>query len=118
MLSLEHKAVIENFYITLALHEFDKASPEVYGEMVLEVNNTKATLLSLLDSNYPDECTLINASTKFTYLLRFVFHDRMDLRHGSMYPMTSPYLRLTPHDSVTIPPCTISADCGVVLTDY
>ena len=66
MLLLEHKAVIEDFYITLALCEFHKAASEVYGEMVLEANNTKATLLSLLDSNYPDESTLINASTTFT----------------------------------------------------
>jgi tetratricopeptide (TPR) repeat protein len=66
MLSLEHKAVIESFYITLALCNHYEASSEVYGEMVLEANNTKATLLGLLDSNYEDESTLINASTIFT----------------------------------------------------
>jgi tetratricopeptide (TPR) repeat protein len=66
MLLLEHKEVIESFYITLALCDQNNASSEVYGEMVLEANNTKATLLKLLDSNYEDESTLINASTIFT----------------------------------------------------
>jgi tetratricopeptide (TPR) repeat protein len=37
-----------------------------YGEMVLEVNNTKATLLRLLNSNYEDESMLVNASITFT----------------------------------------------------
>ena len=66
MLLSQHKAVIESFYITLALSEYEKASPDVYREMMLEVNNTKATLLSLLDSNYEDVSKLINACNTFT----------------------------------------------------
>ena len=38
----------------------------MYGEMVLEVNNTRATILSLLNSNYKDESTLVNASIEFS----------------------------------------------------
>ena len=66
MLLSQHKTVIENFYITLALSNYKKASSDAYREMMLEVHNTKATLLSLLDSNYEDESTLINASITFT----------------------------------------------------
>ena len=66
MLLPKHKAVIENFYITLAHSDYNKVSSEAYGEMVLEVNNTKATLLRLLNSNYEDESTLVNASVEFT----------------------------------------------------
>ena len=44
----------------------NKVSSEAYGEMVLEVNNTKATLLRLLNSKYEDESTLVYASVEFT----------------------------------------------------
>ena len=66
MLLSQHKTVIENFYITLAHSSYQKASPDAYREIVLEVHNTKATLLSLLNSNYEDEFTLIKASIRFT----------------------------------------------------
>ena len=66
MLLPKHKAIIANVYITLALSDYRKASSEAYGEMVLEVNNTKATLLSLLNSSYEDELTLFDASITFT----------------------------------------------------
>ncbi|KAF8263808.1 hypothetical protein EI94DRAFT_1665241 [Lactarius quietus] len=66
MLLLKHKATIEGFYIALASSKYEKVPSNAYGEMVLEVNNTKAMLLSLLNSNYKDECTLINASIEFT----------------------------------------------------
>ncbi|KAF8268834.1 hypothetical protein EI94DRAFT_1699938 [Lactarius quietus] len=66
MLLLQHKATIEGFYIALASSIFEKVSSTAYREMVLEVNNTKAILLSLLNSNYKDESTLINASITFT----------------------------------------------------
>ena len=66
MLLSKHKAAIENLYITLAVYDYRTVSSEVYGEMVLEVNNTKAIILSLLNSNYQDESTLVNASIEFT----------------------------------------------------
>ena len=66
MLLSKHKAAIEKLYITLAVYDYRIVSSEVYGEMVLEVNNTRATILSLLNSNYKDESTLVNASMEFT----------------------------------------------------
>ena len=68
MLLSKHKAAMEKLYITLALSEYTTVSSEVYGEMVLEVNNTKAIILSLLNSNYKDDTTLITASIVFTKL--------------------------------------------------
>ncbi|KAF8268819.1 P-loop containing nucleoside triphosphate hydrolase protein [Lactarius quietus] len=62
MLLSKHKAAIEDSYIALAYSNYDQVSSKAYREMVLEVNNTKATLLRLLNSNYKDESTLINAS--------------------------------------------------------
>jgi tetratricopeptide (TPR) repeat protein len=61
-----HKKILENFYITLALFGFNTASSEVYAEMILEVNNTKATLLRLLGTDYEDESRLVNACMQFT----------------------------------------------------
>ncbi|KAF8268824.1 hypothetical protein EI94DRAFT_1726621, partial [Lactarius quietus] len=66
MLLLQHKATIEGFYLALASSDYDEVSSNAYEEMVLEVNNTKAILLSLLNSNYKDESTLINTSITFT----------------------------------------------------
>jgi SpoVK/Ycf46/Vps4 family AAA+-type ATPase len=66
MLLSHHKTAITNFYITLALPDYAIVSSEVYGDMVLEVKNTKATLLRLLNSKYKDRSTLINASINFT----------------------------------------------------
>ena len=69
----------------------------------------------------PQEYCLLMFQTNGLSLLpemsRFVSHDRMDLRHGSMYPMTS-HPHLTPHDSILTSPCTILICCGAVLTDY
>ena len=62
-----HKKILESIYIILASSDFDKASPEIYEEMVLEVNNTKATVLQLLKSNYQEESRLIEASTSLTF---------------------------------------------------
>jgi tetratricopeptide (TPR) repeat protein len=66
MVSPGHKKTLEGFYITLASSIFQTASPETYQEMVIEVNNTKATLLRLLESNYEDQSSLITASINFT----------------------------------------------------
>ena len=68
MLLSEHKAAIENFYTMLALSDYHTVSSKEYGEMVLEVNNTRATILSLLNSNYKDESKLVNASIEFSDL--------------------------------------------------
>ena len=61
-----HKKILESFYITIAFSNFAKASPETYEEMMLEVNNTKATLLRLLTSNYEDQSRLVDVSINFT----------------------------------------------------
>jgi tetratricopeptide (TPR) repeat protein len=66
MLLSKHKAALENFYTTLALSDFKRVSSETFEEMMLEVNNTKAALLSLLNSNYANESRLVAASIKFT----------------------------------------------------
>ena len=47
---------------------------------------------------------------------RFVFHDRTDLRHGSLYPMTFSYLASRPMTPYDLIPCTIVPSCGAVLT--
>ncbi|KAN0127679.1 hypothetical protein V8E53_014519, partial [Lactarius tabidus] len=60
------KDILEGFYIGLAHCAFDTASPEAYKEMILEVNNTKATLLRLLGSDHKDESSLVNACSQFT----------------------------------------------------
>ena len=62
----EHKNSLEDFYIALACSDYQTSSPEVYEEMVLEVNNTKFTLLGLLKSNYKDQSKLIEAANGFT----------------------------------------------------
>jgi tetratricopeptide (TPR) repeat protein len=61
-----HKEILEGFYITLADCPFRTASPEAYEEMILEVNNTKITLLRLLGSDYEDESRLVNACHQLT----------------------------------------------------
>jgi hypothetical protein len=66
MLLPMHKDILEDFYINLACCPFDTASPEVYAEMILEVNNMKITLLRLLGSDYEDESRLMNACMQFT----------------------------------------------------
>jgi hypothetical protein len=60
-----HKDTLESFYLALALSPYETASSEAYGEMILEVNNTKATLLWLLESN-KDHLRLVNACNYFT----------------------------------------------------
>ena len=61
-----HKKILESFYITLASSTFDTVSLEAYEEMVIEANNTKATLLRLLESDYEDQSSLVNACLNFT----------------------------------------------------
>ena len=47
---------------------------------------------------------------------RFMFHDRTDLCHGSLYPMTFSYLASRPVILDDLTPCTITPSCGAVLT--
>src|SRR6266404_2284641 len=65
-LSLKHKAIVENFYITWASLDYDNLS-EAYTKMVLEVNNIQAVLLSLLESSYKTHFKLISASINLTW---------------------------------------------------
>ena len=65
-----HKGILEDFYLTLACSAFDTASSEAHEEMVLEVNNTKITLLRLLESDFKDGNALINACIQFTVFCR------------------------------------------------
>jgi hypothetical protein len=61
-----HKKILEGFYITLASSSHNEASSEAYEEMIIEVNNTKVTLLRLLKSNYEEQSSLVQASIAFT----------------------------------------------------
>ena len=61
------RMILEDFYVTLgALSASKQASSDAYEEILLEVNNIKATLLRLLESNYEDQSRLIHACIKFT----------------------------------------------------
>jgi tetratricopeptide (TPR) repeat protein len=66
LILIAHKAIMEDFYINLA-SDSHNSSPEAYQEIVLEVNNTKAVLLDLLQSNYNDQPKLIEATVNFTW---------------------------------------------------
>ena len=61
-----HKKILEDVYTALAFSAYDHVSSEAYEEMIMEVNNTKAILLRLLESNYEDQSRLVNASISFT----------------------------------------------------
>ncbi|KAI0300030.1 hypothetical protein B0F90DRAFT_1926032 [Multifurca ochricompacta] len=67
--SSKHEGSLVDFYITLASIYTYKAQPHDYAEMVLEVNNTKAILSSLLKSNYEDKSKLISAILTLTEFL-------------------------------------------------
>ena len=58
-----HKDILEGFYMTLASSNYYEASSEGYEEMVMEANNTKATLLRLLESNYEDQSSVACSCT-------------------------------------------------------
>ncbi|KAI0288101.1 hypothetical protein B0F90DRAFT_1820622 [Multifurca ochricompacta] len=64
--SSTHKTALEEFYISLASLDVERAAPEAYAEMVLEANNTKAMLSGLLKSNSGNQSRLINAIISFT----------------------------------------------------
>jgi tetratricopeptide (TPR) repeat protein len=61
-----HKKILEGFYMTLASSNFQRLSSEAYEETIIEANNTKATLLRLLESNYEDQSSLVKACINFT----------------------------------------------------
>ncbi|KAI0295637.1 hypothetical protein B0F90DRAFT_1820384 [Multifurca ochricompacta] len=66
--SSTHKTSLEEFYISLACIDMQKATPEAYVEMVLEVNNTKAMLSDFLKSNFANQPRLVHAIVMFTEL--------------------------------------------------
>ncbi|KAI0291398.1 P-loop containing nucleoside triphosphate hydrolase protein [Multifurca ochricompacta] len=70
LISPKYKGSLEDFYLTLASISLWHAEPQQYAEMVLEVNNTKAVLLGLIESNYEDHQRIINAIIPFTELHR------------------------------------------------
>ena len=61
-----HKKILESFYMTLASSNYETASSEAYEEIIIEANNTKDTLLRLLESNYEDHSSLVMACLNFT----------------------------------------------------
>jgi tetratricopeptide (TPR) repeat protein len=65
-LSLEYQTCLQDFYVTLGSYDPFGADPKDYSEMVLEVNNTKAILSRLLNSNYSAQPKLIHAVHQFT----------------------------------------------------
>ena len=65
-LSSEYKNSLQDFYVTLASYDVQRVDTKKYSEMVLEVDNTKATLFKLLNSNYLAQPKLINAILPFT----------------------------------------------------
>lgn len=68
-LSSEYKTSLQDFYITLGSYDSFGANPKDYSEMVLEVNNTKAILSSLINklsnSSYAAQSKLIDAVLQF-----------------------------------------------------
>jgi tetratricopeptide (TPR) repeat protein len=70
LISKELENALIDFYINLASTRSSYADASSYAEMVLEVNNTKAILLSLLRAEYSDYTKLVEAISNFTE-----FHD-------------------------------------------
>ncbi|KAI0246915.1 hypothetical protein BJV78DRAFT_1157567 [Lactifluus subvellereus] len=65
LISKRHRDSLINFYIGLASFDPSYAQPNEHAEMVVEVNNTKAILFHLLESNYEDDAELVNAILMF-----------------------------------------------------
>jgi tetratricopeptide (TPR) repeat protein len=61
----KHEELLNNHYIALAMMNRYQAGSDEYAEMVLETNNTRATLSRLLKSNYQDQSKLVNAVMTF-----------------------------------------------------
>jgi tetratricopeptide (TPR) repeat protein len=61
----KHEELLNNHYIALAMMNRYQAGSDEYAEMVLEANNTRATLFRLLKSNYQDQSGLVNAVLTF-----------------------------------------------------
>jgi tetratricopeptide (TPR) repeat protein len=72
LISEDLKNALIDFYINLASTRSSYADASSYAEMVLEVNNTKAILLSLLRAEYSDYTKLVEAIYHFTE-----FHDSL-----------------------------------------
>lgn len=61
----KHEELLNDHYLALAIMNRYQAGSHEYAQMVLEANNTRATLFRLLKSNYPDQSMLVNAVTTF-----------------------------------------------------
>ncbi|KAI0301733.1 hypothetical protein B0F90DRAFT_1816933 [Multifurca ochricompacta] len=85
--SSKHEDSLVDFYITLASIYPYKAQPHDYAEMVLEVNNTKAILSSLLKPNYEDKSKLIGAILTLTEFLTNIGDLSDKLVRGAMETM-------------------------------
>ena len=66
LVSKEPKNAVIDFYINLASTKSSDTDASSYAEMVLEMNNTKAILFSLLRTEYSDYKKLVNAIYHFT----------------------------------------------------
>ena len=66
LISQKHNNALIDFYLNLASTSHYKAKANEYSEMVLEVNNTKAMLSSLLKSGFKDYDKLVKAICQFT----------------------------------------------------
>jgi tetratricopeptide (TPR) repeat protein len=71
-ISLKHLSALESFYLTLACFNGQKASPQIYAEMRLEVHNTKSVLLGILRSKNTDYSELINSIMTFAEFSRSI----------------------------------------------
>ena len=65
LLLSEHEELLNHHYIGLAMMNRYQAGSHDYAEMVLEANNTRATLYRLLKSNYQDQPMLVSAVLTF-----------------------------------------------------
>jgi tetratricopeptide (TPR) repeat protein len=66
LMSAQHRAFLEQHYMTLASYDGQKASSQIYAQMALEVHNTKFILLGILSSKYSEQSKLINATVTFS----------------------------------------------------
>jgi hypothetical protein len=66
LISEELKSALIGFYINLASTQSYYADASSHAEMVLEINNTKAILFSLLNAEYNDYTDLVKAICNFT----------------------------------------------------
>jgi tetratricopeptide (TPR) repeat protein len=79
LVSQKHKNALIDFYLNLASTSYSRAKANEYTEMVLEVNNTKAMLSSLLKSGFKNYNKLVEAIYNFTQFYHSIgdFSDQL-----------------------------------------